>query len=329
MGSYLGVVISICAACCLLVTAGAFLIYKYRVGRTYQRLNKMLSDAMEGRFTEQSFDETRLSALEARWAQYLSASDLTAKRQAEEKDKIKTLISDISHQTKTPISNISLYSELLLEQELPSDASKYATAMNEQAKKLNFLISALVKMSRLETGILVLQPRQESVEKLLQEVYRQMLPKAEEKGLELILEQVEEKSPKLLSEYGEEKGSKVLSEYENTRYGAVFDEKWTMEAVINIVDNAVKYTDRGSITLRICPYKLFCCIQIEDTGMGIPEEEQAKIFARFYRSAAAAGTEGVGIGLYLAREILSAEGGYIKVSSHPGEGSVFSVYLPR
>lgn len=341
MGSYLDMVAGICVIGCLLVTGGAVLIYRYKVNRTYRRLDRMLSDAMGGCFTEQHFDETRLSALEARWAQYLSASDLNARRQAEERDKIKTLISDISHQTKTPISNISLYSELLLEQELPAEAKQYAGAMNEQAKKLSFLISALVKMSRLETGILTLQPRQGSVEKLLQEVYQQMLPKAKEKGLKLILEQGEEKGlemlpghmgkkgSELIAEQTEAEGAELISECGSAHDWAVFDGKWTIEAVTNIVDNAVKYTDRGSVTLRICPYRLFCCIQIRDTGMGIPEEEQARIFARFYRGDAAAGTEGVGIGLYLAREILSAEGGYIKVTSHPGEGSVFSVYLPR
>ncbi len=100
------------------------------------------------------------------------------------------------------------------------------------------------------------------------------------------------------------------------------------EAVVNIVDNAIKYTHEGSVTLRICPFELFCCIQVSDTGIGIPEEEHTKIFARFYRGAAA-NAEGVGIGLYLAREILTKEGGYIRVSSCSGGGSVFSVYLPR
>lgn len=295
--------IGICGVC-LLIAVGIVLFCRYKMQSTYDRLSKMLSDARDGVFEEKSFDETMMSALETRWAEYLSAAEITAKQQMEEKEKIKTLIADISHQTKTPIANLSLYSELLLEQELPEEAAQYAAAMNKQAAKLSFLIAALVKMSRLETGILVLKPEKGSVDKLLQEVYSQMLPKAEEKGLKLVLEQTEDS------------------------HFAVFDEKWTEEAVVNIVDNAIKYTHKGSVTLRICPYELFCCIQVSDTGVGIPEEEHAKIFTRFYRGAAA-DTEGVGIGLYLAREILAKEGGYIKVSSCPGEGSVFSVYLPR
>lgn len=302
----MGIVIAIGMLGCLLVAAGAVFLYRYRERRIYRRLDKMLSDAMEGVFTEQNFDEKVQSALEAKWAHYLSATEYTARRQAEEKEKIKTLISDISHQTKTPIANISLYSELLLEQELSKEARQYAESLNEQTKKLNFLIATLIKMSRLETGILTLQPKEGIVEELLQKIYQDMLPKAEEKGLKLILEQ--------------EQGD---------RHTAIFDEKWTVEAVSNIVDNAIKYTAHGSITMSIRCFEFFCCIQIKDTGMGISEEEQSKIFSRFYRSAAVGNSEGVGIGLYLAREILSGQGGYIKVSSRIGEGSCFSVYLPR
>lgn len=293
----------ICAVC-LLTAGGTVLFYRYKLRNMCQRLSRMLSDARDGVFIEQNFDETMVSALETKWAEYLSAAEVTARQQLEEKEKIKTLIADISHQTKTPIANLSLYSELLLEQELSPEARQYATAMNEQAGKLTFLIAALVKMSRLETGILALKPERGSVDKLLQEVYSHMISKAEEKRLELILERTDED------------------------HFAVFDKKWTEEAVVNIVDNAIKYTHKGHVTLRICPFELFCCIQVSDTGTGIPEEEHTKIFARFYRGATA-GTEGVGIGLYLAREILAGEGGYIKVSSHPGEGSVFSIYLPR
>ena len=154
--------------------AGTVLLYRYKVRRMYRILNQMLSDAMEGVFEERHYDETVLSALEARWAEYLSATELTVRRQAEEKDKIKTLIADISHQTITPIANLSLYSELLLELELPREAEQYALSMKEQAQKLNFLIAALVRMSRLETGILALHPETGSVNELLRRVWNAM-----------------------------------------------------------------------------------------------------------------------------------------------------------
>ena len=83
------------------------------------------------------------------------------------------------------------------------------------------------------------------------------------------------------------------------------------------------------MTLSVTAYHMFCCIQVSDTGPGIPESEQARIFQRFYRSPAVRGEQGVGLGLYLAREIAAANGGYIKVASRLGEGSTFSLFLPK
>ncbi|MDD2402769.1 MAG: HAMP domain-containing sensor histidine kinase, partial [Clostridia bacterium] len=168
----------------------------------------------------------------------------------------------------------------------------------------NFLISALVKTSRLETGIITVLPKQEAVQRLLDEVREQIMPKADTKGISITME--------------------------DTEISACFDLKWTTEAIYNIIDNGVKYSESGeSITVKVIPYELFCRIDITDNGIGIAEDEQSKIFIRFYRSAAVNKQEGVGIGLLLAREIVAAEGGYIKVSSVLGSGSAFSVFLPR
>lgn len=95
----------------------------------------------------------------------------------------------------------------------------------------------------------------------------------------------------------------------------------------NVVDNAIKYTRTGGITVRVKPFEMFVGIEVADTGIGIAEEEQAKIFGRFYRSPEVSGEEGVGIGLYLARQILQMEGGYMKVVSDAGEGAKFTIYL--
>ena len=111
---------------------------------------------------------------------------------------------------------------------------------------------------------------------------------------------------------------------------AVFDPKWTEEALCNLLDNAVKYTPAGgAVTVSVQAYELFAAVRVRDTGPGIPEDEQARIFGRFYRAPAAYQAEGVGIGLYLARQIAAGQGGYVKVESAPGAGSAFSLYLPR
>ncbi|MBP1761037.1 MAG: histidine kinase [Firmicutes bacterium] len=277
--------------------------YRLKTKQTLKTIGDMVDAAIDGSFVESVYDESALSAVEAKLARYLSICTLSSKNLLTEKDKIKGLISDISHQTKTPIANILLYSQLLSEHELPEDCATCVQALSSQAEKLNFLIGALVKMSRLETGIITVSPKQETIQRLLDEVRDQIMLKADTKEVSVVME--------------------------DTAANACFDLKWTVEAVCNIVDNAVKYTERGgSIIVKVVPYEMFCRIDIVDNGIGIAPSEQSKIFNRFYRSGDVSQFEGIGIGLYLAREILAAEGGYIKVSSTPGSGSVFSVFLP-
>lgn len=288
------------------ITASIFFMIYYRkkTRNTLERASIMIDDAISGSFKERVFDESMLSSVETKLSQFLSSCSVSSKNLADEKDKIKELIADISHQTKTPVSNILLYAQLLCEQNLTDESAQFVSALSEQAEKLSFLIESLVKTSRLEAGIISLNPKLSCVQTLLSEVAVQLAPKAEAKSIKLYVNSTSEK--------------------------AIFDPKWTTEAVYNIADNAVKYTPfGGSIEISVTPFELFCRIDIKDSGIGIPEEEQSKIFMRFYRSPQVRDLEGVGIGLYLAREIISGESGYIKVSSVPSKGTVFSVYLPR
>ena len=292
------------AVLALLAAAGIALWTHLRSRRMLDTLDRMLDDAIRGDFQESLYDESRLSALETRMAHYLASNAVSARNLAEEKDAIKTLIGDISHQTKTSIANLLLYAQLLAEQDLPPESRAYVSALEGQAEKLRFLIDALVKTSRLESGVLAMTPKRHGLQQLLEDAAAQAAPRAEAKGIALTVEP--------------------------TDLSARFDPKWTTEALYNLVDNAVKYTPTGgSVTLRAVGYELFCRINVTDTGPGIPEAEQAKIFQRFYRSPAVSGEEGVGIGLYLARQIAAGQGGYLKVTSRPGEGSTFSLFLPR
>ena len=200
---------------------------------------------------------------------------------------------------------IVTHSPILLgmEETLPASAKENVEALYKQSEKLRFLIDSLVKLSRLENGIISLSPQQASLQPLLESVVEQYAAKASGKGLSIYLY--------------------------DTDISATFDFKWTAEALANIVDNAIKYTEHGTITISTVNYEMFTRIDISDTGSGIPENEQAKIFSRFYRSNAVQEQEGVGIGLYLARQIISGESGYIKVASVPGKGSAFSIFLPK
>lgn len=293
-----------------IVVAIAAVLYAINVNRkskkTMDRINDMLDEATEGHFQAKDFSEEEISALESRFADFLAASLATEDQMAQEKNRIKTMISDISHQTKTPIANLLLYSELLGEDENLSQEGKASVELiHGQTEKLRFLVDSLVKLSRLENGIVMLSTQKASLKEVVDAVVEELSPKAAAKGLKLC-GPVEE----------------------CVDLEAHFDPKWTQEALVNIVDNAIKYTDRGSVEIAFSATDMFARIDIRDTGIGIREEDYAKIFQRFYRSSDVAQEEGVGIGLYLAREIVTEEGGYIRLKSKVGEGSIFSIFLP-
>lgn len=292
------------AAILFLCSICIFIYDRITLKKSMDGLSKMLDRAISGNFDQFTFDETMYSSLEAKLAKFLAQSSLSSDKIKSERDKIKELIADISHQTKTPIANILLYAQLVSETELPDDCRQYVNLLVSQSEKLNFLINSLVNLSRLETGIISVSPKKDNISRLLVSVRENILPKAKAKNIEIVF-------PETVCE-------------------AVFDIKWTVEAINNIADNAVKYTPSGGkIEFSIISYDMFCRIDISDNGIGIAKEEYSKIFGRFYRSANVSDEDGVGIGLFLAREIISSEKGYIKVSSGPGKGSTFSVFLPK
>lgn len=286
------------------IVAGGFLYRK--AAKALQSLDVMLDKAIDGTFEEVRFDESRISRLESKMQRYLTAVEVDRRQIRKERDGVKALISDISHQTKTPISTILLYTQLLRERSgLDEETQTMLKLVESQTEKLSFLIQSLVKTSRLETGIVVVQPRESQLKLLLCDVQMQYQAAAEKKGVTLMWEAEEGLS-------------------------ARFDPKWTQEALGNLVDNAIKYTPSGgAVQVVAVAYEMFVRVDVKDTGIGIEEQEYAQIFSRFYRSPAVAQEPGVGIGLYLAREIAALQGGYLKVKSALGKGSVFSLFLPR
>ena len=275
--------------------------------RTVRRLDRMLSTAIDGGFGEESFDESAPSALESRMARFLNGSARSLRGVQRQRESIQRLLSDISHQTKTPLANLRLYSSLLMEEELTPRQREQAQVIFQQSEKLSFLIETLVKLSRLETDVLAVTPKSQPLSPLLERAASQAKAAAEQKGIALQLH---------LQQQAEMK--------------ALYDLRWTAEALGNLLDNAVKYTPPGGcIQVSATQYELFCRIDVHDNGIGIAEEEQAQIFGRFYRGRQVREQEGLGIGLYLAREIAQKQGGYLKLSSRPGQGSTFSLYLPR
>lgn len=294
----------------LIFTVGGAWVWtlKYKIGGVIQTLDDVIDGAITGQGSERvtGYAETNISSLENKLIRYIDLSTTHDAKVEAEKNKIKELISDISHQTKTPLSNIVLYSQLLDElPELDEDTREFVTQIKSQAGKLDWLIQSLIKMSRLETGIIsihaTINPVIESITKAVSQVY-------------------------ILAEYNHIEITIDCDQAITARH----DMKWTSEALFNIMENAVKYSASGEkIHIATQANEMFTRIDISDTGIGIEESELNDIFKRFYRCKATSQYEGVGIGLFLAREIISAQGGYIMASSTAGQGSTFSVYLLR
>lgn len=249
-------------------------------------------------------EETLLSKVESQLQQLMELMQQRTLESQEEKEAIQMLIADISHQIKTPLSNVFMYNETLLTRELEPTQVKFCLEqMKAQLAKLEFLIQSLIKMSRFENGVIQLHPTKNNIHQTIANMLSGIYLKAEAKQINLRVEC-------------------------EAQLEAYFDAKWTSEALFNLVENAVKYTpEHGKITIRVEPWELFTKIEIQDTGIGIEANELHQIFKRFYRSLTVNHLEGMGVGLYLSREIMVQQGGYIKVTSKPGGGSTFSVYI--
>lgn len=249
--------------------------------------------------------ETQLARIGHRLARLYQIMQENRRRVDEERQELQTLVSDISHQVKTPVSNLKMATDTLLEKPMTkAERTDFIRGIRSQTDKLDFLFQALVKTSRLETGVIQLDKKPGRLFDTVAQAMSGIVYAAEKKEIVVSVD-----CPENLTVF--------------------HDSKWTSEALFNLLDNAVKYTPAGGkIAVSVVLWEMYVEIKVADTGKGISESNQAAIFRRFYREEEVHEQQGVGIGLYLAREIVTRQGGYIKVVSEPGKGSEFSIMLP-
>lgn len=298
-------VFAIVLACAALAGAAGFAFwYQRRIRRQMDTVLERLDRAIGGTIQENTYDESIESAVTQRLNQLVEMSRLNCDQADKERNLVKALISDISHQVRTPLTNIMLYAGLLEEQELSENAGEMASRIHRQADKLDFFMKELVRSSYLETDMITVHVEKSSVDELIARACQAVEMQALKK--------------------------EIVIEAAPSSEQAFFDMKWTVEALVNLLDNAVKYSPVGSV-VRICavPYESFLCIRVKDEGIGIREEEQGMIFRRFYRSPSVSGEKGLGIGLYLVREIIKKQAGYVKVKAEPGVGAEFFCLLEK
>ncbi len=295
------------SAAMLLLSFCAVLNTEYYLRQTVLKLSDLLSSITELRENPVFSDseDTLLSKLQnqtLRLTGILQAQQQDAQKKEQE---MKTLVSDISHQLKTPVAALKMYSELLWDETAtPKERREYLETLMTALHKLEFLMDSLIKMSRLESHIIQLKAKVCPISSTVLAAVMQCHAAAKQKNMDVSFAEPEQE---------------IL---------AAHDVRWTQEAIFNLLDNGVKYTqDSGKMAIKLQKYEMFCRIDITDNGPGIPEGEQEKIFQRFYRGTQSKGADGLGIGLYLTRNIISGQGGYIKLSSG-SHGSTFSVFLP-
>ncbi len=303
MNSWLFVIIGILICIIILIIAG----YEYRIQKFSRVFGKALDQIISGeKLQVQANKETLESKLKHKLIRLSEITEGAVSESRMEKDELQSLLSDISHQIKTPIANIKMYNNILIEREVSKEKQKeFLTLSNLQIEKLDFLMKSMIKMSRLENGVIQLKPKDNFIISIIANALAQINQKAEDKKISIEISCEEE-------------------------IKAAFDEKWTEEAIFNVIDNAVKYTPRGGkISIEVEELEMYVAVSICDNGIGIDEEEQGRIFQRFYRSPMVQGEEGVGVGLALTREIILKEQGFMKIKSELGKGTKFSIYLPK
>ncbi|HJA68295.1 histidine kinase [Lachnoclostridium sp. An169] len=305
--SFRGILILICLA----LLCGSLFLLDYLHRRYMDDLLEQLTLLIESLSGEEELhifpetEDTLTSRLQHQLLKLRTILLAQNRMLSREKEQIKTMISDISHQIKTPVAAANTFAQLLCEEGIsPEERTEYTATLQASLEKLTFLTNSLIKMSRLESGIIRLKPERNRLNDIVLQAVRSVYSKARDKNITITFDC-------------------------DRIFEAQLDFNWTAEAVVNVLDNAVKYTpDGGMIRLQISEYPSYLRLDITDNGVGIPEAEQAKIFGRFYRGRYSAGVDGVGLGLYLTRNIISKQHGYIKVSSGRG-GSTFSIFLKK
>ncbi len=234
-----------------------------------------------------------------------------AKAKAEDANRLKAaFLANISHELRTPLNGILGFSELILEMENIESIREMSLYINESGQRLLRTLDMIIAISRLDSGTYEVKKEGLDVIAECRNIYTKKLPQAQSKNLEMMLE----------------------TEFEH--FELLGDRNIISEAIDEIVDNAIKFTNEGKINLKagktIKKEKEFIYFEIKDTGIGISKKNQKSIFEDFRQASAGYGRqyEGNGLGLSLAKKYVELIGGFLKLKSSEGKGSVFTIYIP-
>ena len=291
--------------CIATVGIGLAVFFYKKDESTYKKIDLMMDEILNNEnISISDLEDAKISFLANKARRIQEKLRIEIDEAETERDQVKKLISNMSHQLKTPLANVMIYQELLEKDSLKvEDRKKFNIKMKSQIEKIHWILNSLFKMVRLEQNDISFQAENLSIKKTITRAINGVIKKAELKKISI---NIEEFSDSILWH----------------------NEKWTAEALENIMENAIKYSnDSESIIISLHKYEMYTAISIIDNGIGIKKEDQMNIFHRFYRSSDVENIEGSGIGLYLSKLILEKENGYITVKSSYNKGSKFTMFL--
>ncbi|WP_409015656.1 sensor histidine kinase [Anaerostipes caccae] len=297
----------------LLITAAAYIRMREAVRRKeqeFEQFGSVIEQFYTGHYQVAYREEEGMkSRLFSRLNSLGKRLEVQEKKIQDEKETTKSLVTDISHQLKTPVASLKMCLELLAEEDLSKEEQKeFLGQAVGQTQRLDSLTKALINISRMETGMISVKKIQAPIMDTIAQAVSSVYVKAQEKNIEIEVVKNSDEAADMVIPH---------------------DPHWTREAIANILENAVKYSGRDTcIQIRMMKRTSFLRIEIEDQGIGIDSRDYTKIFQRFYRGTAPQVKEadGSGVGLYLTRSILEAQGGSVSVSAGK-QGSIFTIHV--
>lgn len=300
----MAVILAICMAFSVIMYGVAY----YFLNKSYceiENVSRLMIDVVEGndRAAEEEYKQGTIGILYTNFYKMVSSLKESKLKEQEEKIFLRDIISDISHQLKTPLASLNVFIDLLVEDKVP-DSQKQKEMLVESKNQLNrmeWMVLSMLKLARIEAGAIQFDKKKTNL--------LAMLSLAAE-GVQYL---TKERNQSLIVECGEETE-------------LVCDGDWLAEAVINLLKNASDYSEMGKrIWLEVEENNLYARIYVKDEGMGIPEAEIPNIFTRFYRVHQEVNPNSVGIGLALTKSIVEGMGGSITVRSEEGKYTWFII----
>ena len=272
--------------------------------KMYRQAESIISQFSEGNFERHLPQNAEGSICQLFSAVEELAVALRAQSRKEQQMKafLKDTISDISHQLKTPLAALHMYTEIIAEEPGHKEiVERFSEKTMQSLERIEQLVQALLKVSRIDAGSIVFHKEWHSALALIESAAADLSVRAQKEGKKLIMEG--DPAQMLLC-----------------------DGSWTREAVANLIKNALDHTDEGGVVTVSweCSPAVFR-MTVSDDGCGIAEEDIYHVFKRFYRSKREGGRQGIGLGLPLAKSIVEGQDGILSVSSTPGEGTVFTI----